>query len=213
MEALPTTSGALLESNKNKGAQDVTAKSCNLPPHVAGHKRMDVFNTFQLKEEEKGNLDVLVKRFENYCLPKVNETCDSGDLADSMLRDPLVYGTSNKKLRERLLREKDLIINKSVDFCESAETSERQKNKKPSSTRNKQSTPSLAEKKARQEDKPRSCPASGKPCTRCGKKNHFAKVCNSTKKSFDNVNQTTSPVSDADDFNILCQRRKGKEGA
>ncbi|KAM7293790.1 uncharacterized protein ISCGN_023373 [Ixodes scapularis] len=42
--------------------------------HVAGQEAIDVFNTFQLTADEKEDYDVLVQQFEDYCLPRVNET-------------------------------------------------------------------------------------------------------------------------------------------
>ncbi|KAG0426207.1 hypothetical protein HPB47_026666 [Ixodes persulcatus] len=78
-------------------------------------KRTCLAGFVELTEEEKLNSDVLVKRFEDDCLPKVQSaradlqlkvrTCNFGGPTDSMLRDRLVYGTSNKKPQERLLRE------------------------------------------------------------------------------------------------------------
>lgn len=212
--------------------------------HVAGQEAIDVFNTFQLTADEKEDYDVLVQQFEDYCLPRVNETyeryvfrtrvqepgeafelffrdlqlkartCNFGDLSESMLRDQIVYGTASKKLRERLLREKDLTLSKAVDFSKSAEISERQ-NKTfehveetvdPVASRMKCKYCSYVHE-------PRLCPAFGKACKKCGKKNHFAKVCNSAKKSVDNViNQTTGSRTDTDDFDILSVNgERGKE--
>ncbi|KAK2143360.1 hypothetical protein NP493_4554g00000 [Ridgeia piscesae] len=124
--------------------------------HVARKQAIDVFNTFALTEEQKADYDVVVQRFETYCSPKTNETyerymfnsrkqfqgeaveqfvtelkiraqsCNFGDLRDSMIRDRLVLGITSQRVRERLLREEDLTLGKAVQICQAAEISERQ---------------------------------------------------------------------------------------
>lgn len=119
--------------------------------HVAGHEAIEVYNTFQLSQAEQEDYDVIAKKFEEYCTPQRNETyeryvfrsrlqqqdetfeqflrdvqtaaqaCNFGDLRDSMVRDQLVCGTKDKKLRSRLLREKDLSLSKAIDLCKAAE--------------------------------------------------------------------------------------------
>jgi hypothetical protein len=118
--------------------------------HVARKQAIDVFNTFALTEEQKADYDVVVQRFETYCSPKTNETyerymfnsrkqfegeaveqfvtelkiraqsCNFGDLRDSMIRDRLVLGITSQRVRERLLREEDLTLG----ICQPAEISE-----------------------------------------------------------------------------------------
>ncbi|KAM7296680.1 acyl-coenzyme A synthetase ACSM3, mitochondrial [Ixodes scapularis] len=41
---------------------------------VAGQEAIDVYNPFNLKESEKDDYELVVRRFEEYCLPKSNET-------------------------------------------------------------------------------------------------------------------------------------------
>ncbi|KAG0436199.1 hypothetical protein HPB47_018082 [Ixodes persulcatus] len=120
--------------------------------HVAGQEAIEVFNMFGLSAEEAHNYDVLVWRFEAYCLPRSNETferyvfrtrrqeegdafehfyrdiqlkavtCGFGDLKASMLRDQIAYGTTSKKIREKLLRKKDLTLEIAVKGCKAEET-------------------------------------------------------------------------------------------
>lgn len=124
--------------------------------HVAGQEAIDVFNTLNLSPEEANDYDALVKAFENYCLPKCNETyeryvfrsrrqahgepfeqffrdlqlkartCNFGDLRDSMLRDQIVYGICSTSLREKLLRKKDLTLVTAVECCKAEELAESQ---------------------------------------------------------------------------------------
>lgn len=100
-----------------------------------------------IDEEDKDNFDVVVKTFDEHCSPKTNEsferyvfrsriqqtaesfdvfptdlklkarTCNFGVLHDSMIRDQLVFGLQNSKLRERLLQETELTLKSAVKIC------------------------------------------------------------------------------------------------
>lgn len=123
--------------------------------HIAGPDALEVYNTFQCTDAERGNYNLLLEKFETYCTPRCNETyeryvfrsrmqkegepfesyfrdlqlkvqsCNFGALADSMTRDQIVYGTADKKLRERMLREESLTLEKAVQFCKTAELTEK----------------------------------------------------------------------------------------
>lgn len=54
------------------------------------------------------------------------KTCEFVSLADSIIRDQIVYSISNKKLRQRLLREQDVLLTKAVDMCKANEIAEKQ---------------------------------------------------------------------------------------
>ena len=197
--------------------------------HVARKQAIDVFNTFALTEEQKADYDVVVQRFEIYCSPKTNETyerymfnsrkqfqgeaveqfvtelkiraqsCNFGDLRDSMIRDRLVLGITSQRVRERLLREEDLTLGKAVQICQAAEISERQiqtiaatvdgdasinycttrgrhQQRKPTQTPTKMKCSCCDTFHA-----PRACPAYGKPCNKCGKRD-ILPVCAEQKQ-------------------------------
>ena len=123
---------------------------------VAGQEAIDVFNTFTFTEEQKDKIDEVLKKFAAYCEPKQNETyemyifccrlqkqgesveqwitdlknksqtCNFGTLADSMIRDQIVVGTNDPKLKERLLRESNLTLDTAVQICQSVETTQQQ---------------------------------------------------------------------------------------
>lgn len=89
----------------------------------------------------------IVKALEEYCMPRCNETferyvlrsrqqlegepfkqflrdiqlkaqtCNFGELKDSMVRDQIVCRIVDKKLRARLLQEKDLTLESAVEIC------------------------------------------------------------------------------------------------
>ncbi|XP_042150738.1 uncharacterized protein LOC121838514, partial [Ixodes scapularis] len=87
--------------------------------HVAGPEAVDVFNTFTLTENEtferhvfRKSIQMEAQSFENFLRDvklKVR-SCNFGDLTDSLVRDQIVDGVRDHKLRERLLREDDLTL-------------------------------------------------------------------------------------------------------
>ncbi len=48
-------------------------------------------------------------------------TCNFGQLQDSMIRDQIVFGINDKKVRERHLRETELTLNEAVRICHASE--------------------------------------------------------------------------------------------
>ena len=133
------------------------------------------------------------------------KTCEYGDLTDSLIRDRIVVTILDKGLKERLLREPDLSLTKCIDLCKTAEATRRHidqlqqdipqiatvssdraggdkgpKNKQSSSggwTRR----PRMVCRFCGTNHPPRKCPAYGKTCSNCGKKNHFRVVCERQK--------------------------------
>lgn len=119
--------------------------------NIVGEEAVEVFNTFNLTEEQKKNYDIVVKKFEEFCIPKKNivyerylfytrsqkdgesfdyfyteikklvKTCEFGEQRDSMLRDRVVLGIRDKELQERMLRIRDLDLSKATDMCKAAE--------------------------------------------------------------------------------------------
>ena len=54
------------------------------------------------------------------------EYCDFGAIKDSLIRDQIVVGINDPKLRERLLRETDLTLEKAIKLCRITEQSKEQ---------------------------------------------------------------------------------------
>lgn len=221
--------------------------------HVAGQEAIDVFNTFPLTAEQREDYDAIVKAFEEYCTPRCNETferyvlrsrqqqdgepfeqflrdiqlkaqsCNFGELRDSMVRDQIVCGIADKKLRARLLREKDLTLETAVEFCKAAEVAAAQNRSLESEAkvqRVEKTTSAAGQSHAGghrrrcgycgRSHEPRQCPAWGKTCTLCNKRNHFASCCRS-KRGVHEVGAATKAeesdqTSDAsdEDFQILA---------
>ncbi|XP_049269009.1 uncharacterized protein LOC119382232 [Rhipicephalus sanguineus] len=214
--------------------------------HVAGQEAIDVFNTFQLTNEQREDYDVIVQKFEEYCSPKRNETyeryvfrtrlqledepfeqflrdvqlksqyCNFGELKNSMVRDPLVCGTKDSKLRARLLREGNLTLEKAIEYCKTAEIVESQNQTwehseaQLNAVRKKQREPKSSPKKESmycgRKHPPRTCPAWGKTCGVCHKKSHFAACCKARKSvqqvDYHNAPQEQTEESD-DEFQVL----------
>ena len=53
-------------------------------------------------------------------------TCEFGSLQDSLIKDRIVCGIDNKSVRERLLRDNDLTLDKAINIVRAAETSKTQ---------------------------------------------------------------------------------------
>ena len=120
-----------------------------------------------------------------------------------MIRDKIVFGVHDTRIKERLLREADLTLARALDICRAAETSKHQMDtmgaahtqihamhtQKNVSHRGKTShrptshqTGSNDKRESTcqycgQSHAPRHCPAYGKMCKKCSGRNHFAVVC------------------------------------
>lgn len=187
--------------------------------------------------DDKMKLDKILEKFEEYCIPKRNvtferhkfftcvqktgetvdqyvtelrnrsKTCEFGGLTDSLIKDRLVCGIPDNGLRERLLREQDLNLEKAINMCRAAETVKTQakelvsescnvdavRREERGAVRKKCAAPGVkSDTKPAQRDvqgkacgrcgtqhPPRKCPAYGKVCHNCNKKNHFSRQCKS----------------------------------
>lgn len=98
-----------------------------------------------------------------------------------MIRDRLIIGIKDKESQLRLLREKDLTVNKVIEYCKSIELSkENMKYLKPDEEVNMlRSSRKIKCKKCTYEHFPNRCPAFNKTCANCQQKGHFAKACSS----------------------------------
>ncbi|CAC5370552.1 unnamed protein product [Mytilus coruscus] len=120
-------------------------QTMNLYLEVAMEGR-EIYNTFNFGENEADKLDVLLKKFEDYCITKKNVTvirhrfntrsklnesidqyltdlkliaknCEFEHLKDGLIRDTIVCGTNSSRVKERLLREDGLTLDKAVGIC------------------------------------------------------------------------------------------------
>ena len=116
-------------------------------------------------------------------------TCNFGDIKDSLIRDRIVCGTNSSAMRERLLREENLTLDKCMQICRATELSK--ENNKTIQGKTVEEIHAM-EKNPRRDKKDEinckfcgntheknklKCPAYGKKCKKCGKENHFAVKC------------------------------------
>ncbi|CAB3980478.1 Hypothetical predicted protein [Paramuricea clavata] len=130
-----------------------------------------------------------------------------------MIRDCIVFGVSDIRLKEQLLRESsELTLEKAASLCRAAEESVKQlkelwkQNVDPS-----EPEVHVVKKPTRGESlfdcnrcgtkhAVRSCPAFGKPCHKCKRKNHFARMCQmSRNSSVDEVSENTGEANTRND--------------
>ena len=131
-------------------------KTCMLL-NLAGEQAIEVFNTFTFgDDEEADDPEQVIRKFEEYCIPKRNITyerhvfntrmqatgetidnyvtelklqakhCEFGSLTNELIRDRIVVGVKDDTVRSRLLRESALTLQKTVDICRAAEVSSSQ---------------------------------------------------------------------------------------
>lgn len=115
-----------------------------------------------------------------------------------MIKDRIVCGVNNDTVRARLLRETDLNLAKAVDICRANEITqshlkvlhdeaevEVNKITKTKSARQVNIKHTRKEKKCTRfgyVHEPRKCPAYGKICIECSRKNHFSHMCKTPQK-------------------------------
>lgn len=146
-------------------------------------------------------------------LRQKSKTCEFGVNVDDMIRDKLVFSINDTRLKERLLRDNDLTLRKAMEICRSAEVAKSQI-QAMQSTPVAQDTSVDALRKATghiksghgknktnnnkqivcfkcgNKHEPRQCPAYGATCHKCGKNNHFSKVCRANTEKSSNYKKT-----------------------
>ncbi|KAL7849546.1 hypothetical protein SRHO_G00211690 [Serrasalmus rhombeus] len=138
-----------LEATRSAGKPAKVQASLFL--HVAGEDAVEVYNTFTFEDaDDKYSLDKIVQKFEEYCNPKKNTTyerykfftcvqgdmsisqyvtelklraksCEFGQLEESLICDRVVCGITSDALRERLLGEADINLERAIQICIAAE--------------------------------------------------------------------------------------------
>ncbi|XP_063361440.1 uncharacterized protein LOC134658236 [Cydia amplana] len=194
-----------------------------------------IYNTFNLTSDEQLQLQTIKDKFTKHFTPKINESyeryifntiiqkegqpfdefltelkskvknCAYGTVEDSLIRDRIVVGVRSDSLREKLLAEQDLTLQKTIDLSRSAEQVKMQVktmkqaptvdavtwNSKNTNIKKKEDNTNMNNNK-KKEDKSeetfhcgrcdtmhgrRNCPAFKKICLRCNRRNHLTKCC------------------------------------
>lgn len=122
--------------------------------HALGEEALEVYNTLDLAEDK--TVGDILAAFRTYCQPKKNtvferhqfwahpmaenvtiekyvtelrqksKDCEFGASENDMIRDKIVFSMTDRCLKERLLREPNLTLEKAIDTCRAAETSRSQ---------------------------------------------------------------------------------------
>ena len=186
----------------------------------------EIYNTFTFSQaEENFDYNVIVQKFENFCIPRENITllrykflthkqkegqsfdefmtqlkkltsdCEFEELNNSLVKDILVTGVTDDSLRERMLREPNLTLQRAIALGQSTEQTQIHAKELKQEARiyvikfsKKENRYSQTAKKIKQciycgrTHIRRACPAFHQTCNKCHKKGHFANVCMSTNK-------------------------------
>ena len=162
-------------------------------------------------QEEGESIDTFIT-----ALRRLAKTCNYGTLSDHLIRDRVVIGIRDSGLRKKLLERKDLTFNSCIDMCRASESTGKQikditqadnihvlRSFKSSTTRSKPATTASTRRNYDRNALPtisckfcgnthvwkkEECPAWGKQCTKCGKRNHFAVKCSQTTRTQGAVN-------------------------
>ena len=127
---------------------------------------------------------------------------------DEILRDRLVLGVRDDKVRERLLRVNDLTLSKAIDIFKAAEQTNQQLKMITSGTEETVGAVKTENKNGQElnsRKRPeclycgyhhanRQCPAYGQTCRKCGRKNHFKAKCRSTTPQVNTAEEVSEEV-------------------
>lgn len=128
--------------------------------------------------------------------------CGFGALTDELIKDRIVCGVKNDIVRARLLREDELDLKKALDICRANEITQSHMKalqeesdiavNKIDKTKPRAKQDSMQPRSARKDSEecarcgyshePKKCPAYGKVCNECSRKNHFGRMCKTPKQ-------------------------------
>lgn len=119
--------------------------------HCIGRDAREIFKTFDLTEEDKDDPAKIMTQYDKYFLPmtnksverhkfnqrmqqagesfeefladlrKISKNCEFGNMKDDLIVDRIVCGIKDTRVKNRLLREKNLDLQKTIDICKAAE--------------------------------------------------------------------------------------------
>ena len=140
-------------TDKTKAAE---ARKIAIFLNCIGDGALDVYNNFNFPEGEALTLKKVVEEFDSYVKPRTNvvierhkfftrtqqpsepfdhfltelqklaKNCNFGDQEESLMRDRIIISISDDALQQRLLRDSDLNLKKTIECCRAAELSKMQ---------------------------------------------------------------------------------------
>jgi len=206
MKSLPTLSAEDI-TNPDKILE--TLRGHFVPQRNVLFERYKFNTTVQLQE----TIDEYVVR-----MRQLAESCEFGQLTDSLIRDRLVIGTTDTACRDRLLRERPVPdLNRVIESLRASEVSKSHRLQLNQSTeavnhvksrKKSLQKPTGTRPGGRKEPRPDSsrkckwcgksnharaeCPAKDSECYKCHKKGHFSTVCLSRQPKVQEVTQSQS---------------------
>ncbi|XP_048238378.1 uncharacterized protein LOC125372423 [Haliotis rufescens] len=170
------------------------------------------YNFNRRDQEQSESIDPYVAVLRNLA-----KSCNYGDLAESLTSDRMVMGICDNATRKRLLQASKLSLKDCIDICRSHESATRRlkslsqaedvqfvsqrkpnKSQKPNAKQQIKTSELLKCKFCgkRHEFQKKECPAWGKTCAKCKKRNHSAALC--PGKSKDRVHMVDSDTEDSE---------------
>ena len=153
-------------------------------------------------------------------LKKLSQECEFGELRNSFIRDVIIMGLSDNKLKERLQREPDLTLDNAIKHGQAAEETKQHARVLQRQLETERRSIDAIKRNTKTNNKPPSssekltffknckfcggshnrgnCPAYSKKCRTCNQLDHFANCCSKTS-----VNLVEQPSHSADSTLIL----------
>lgn len=121
-----------------------------------GPEGIEIYDSLQFEPAEENKMDKILEKFNTFCVGETNETyerytfnsrnqetdetfdtylsavrtlaktCNFGELKDSLIRDRIVIGISDKSTKKKLLQNSKLTLKTCVDICRANEQSGKQ---------------------------------------------------------------------------------------
>ncbi|KAF5282886.1 hypothetical protein FQR65_LT14189 [Abscondita terminalis] len=121
-----------------------------------GQEAIRIFNSFNLTERQQKNIIEIKDKYNNYFIPKINvsferynffkvvqkenesfdefltvirnlaKTCEFEKLHDELIKDKIIFGIRSEQVREKLLTENNLDLDKAITICKSSEQATKQ---------------------------------------------------------------------------------------
>lgn len=179
-----------------------------------------VFERFKFNERRQREGE----SFENFMTDcrHLIQSCDYKTMEEEMMRDHIVQTVFDKATQEALLRVDDLTLNKTIQYCQTKEQAAKQVSAMhPAaveaakvSRQQEQKKSTFNCRRCQTEHGPRSCPAFGKKCKKCGTLNHFAVSCKKANKKVQEVStESTESSSTSESENVHCGEAISINGA